>query len=98
MSVVNQSVPSTVRFLETSAVSTILPVPVLKYEASQMYIPPSLHLAWLMVSEMKFWEMLPSTVPVTELPGIKLGFPLFWSDPAETTSTRGALGLLCNTR
>ena len=94
----NMSVPSTVRFLETSTVSTILPVPVLKYDAWQMYIPPSLHLAWLMVSEMKFWEMLPSTVPITELAGIKLGFPLFWSDPAETTSARGALGLLCNTR
>ena len=96
MRTLNQSVPSTVRLLEMSTVSTILPVPVLKYDASQMYIPPSLHLAWLMVSEMKFWEMLPSTVPVTELP--RVGFPLFWSDPAATTSTRGALGLLCNTR
>ena len=98
MNTINQSVPSTVRFLGTSSVSTILPVPVLKYDASQMYIPPSLHLAWLMVSEMKFWEMLPSTVPVTELPEVRLGFPLFWSDPAATTSARGALGLLCNTR
>ena len=98
MTTLNQSVPSTLRFPETSTVSTILRVPVLKYDASQMYIPPSLHLAWLMVSEMKFWEMLPSTVPVTELPEIRPGFPLFWSGPAETTSTRGALGLLCNTR
>ena len=89
----HMSVPSTVRFLEASSVSTTLPGPVLKYDASQMYIPPSLHLAWLMVSEMNFWEMLPSAVPITEPP--RVGFPLFWSDPAETTST---LGLLCNTR
>ena len=63
-----------------------------------MYIPPSLHLAWLMVSEMKFWEMLPSIVSVTELPGIRLGIPSFRLRPADTTATGGALGLLCNTR